>query len=264
MSTIADWMQQHGDLPRLDREVLLMDGLGKNRAYLIAHPEHLLDDATLNTIEGAVNRLRAGEPVAYVRGWKEFFGLKLEVSPAVLVPRPETELLVEIVLDLAEPDWSVLDLGTGSGAIAVSIAHARPDLCITATDISIEALHVARKNAARHAPHVRFLQGDWFAAINSSFDIVVSNPPYIGESEPCLEALHAEPRRALVSGCGGLGAIRRIISSAAGRCRHLLVLEHGSTQGPVVRSLLTSAGFQNVRTEQDLAGLDRISWGRLS
>jgi len=264
MTTIAGWMQQHGDLSRCDRELLLMDVLGKNRAYLIAHPEHFLDEATLNRIQEAVNRLRCGEPVAYVRGWKEFYGLRFEVSPAVLVPRPETELLVELVVDLAEPNWSVLDLGTGSGAIAVSIANSRPELSITATDISIEALHVARKNAALHAPQVRFFHSDWFSGISSTFDIVVSNPPYIGESEPALESLHAEPRIALVSGCDGLSAIRKIISTAAGRCRRMLLLEHGSTQGPAVRSLLAASGFRDVRTEHDLAGLDRISWGRLS
>lgn len=264
MTTIAGWMQQHGDLPRLDREVLLMDALGKNRAYLIAHPEHSIDDATQGDIEKAVKRLRAGEPIAYIRGWKEFYGLRFEVSPAVLVPRPETELLVELVLQEAEPDWSVLDLGTGSGAIAVSIAHARPRLSVVATDISIDALGVAKKNAALHAPQVEFLQGDWFTAVDATFDIVVSNPPYIGESEPALKTLHAEPRGALVSGCDGLTAIRRIISAASSSRHRCLFLEHGSTQGPAVRSLFATFGFRDVRTEQDLTGLDRVTWGRLS
>lgn len=264
MTTIACWMQQHGDLPRLDREVLLMDELDKNRAYLIAHPEHSIDDTTLEHLHEAVSRLHAGEPIAYIRGWKEFCGLRFDVSPAVLVPRPETELLVELALQEAEANWSVLDLGTGSGAIAVSIAHSKPELTVVATDISLDALLIARKNAMRLAPHVQFCHGDWFTAVGATFDIVVSNPPYIGESEPALTALQAEPRGALVSGCDGLSAIRRILSTAADRCRRMLLLEHGATQGAAVRSLFTAAGFRDVRTVRDLAGLDRVTWGRLS
>lgn len=264
MTTIAGWTQQHGDLPRLDREVLLMDALDKNRAYLIAHPEHVIDNTTRERLQEAVNRLHAGEPIAYIRGWKEFYGLQFEVSQAVLVPRPETEMLVELVLREADSNWSVLDLGTGSGAIAVSIAHARPELSVMATDISPDALLIARKNAMRLAPHVQFCHGDWFSATSQTFDIVVSNPPYIGESEPALAALLAEPRGALVSGCDGLNAIRSILSSAADRCRRMLFLEHGATQGEAVRSLFTAAGFSDVRTERDLAGLDRVTWGRLS
>ncbi len=264
MTTIAGWMQQHGDLPRLDREVLLMDELNKNRAYLIAHPEHLIDEAIHEQLHESVNRLRAGEPIAYIRGWKEFRGLRFDVSPAVLVPRPETELLVELVLHEAESNSSVLDLGTGSGAIAVSVAHAKPELAVVATDISLDALHIARKNAMRQAPHVQFCHGDWFAAVATTFDIVVSNPPYIGDSETALLTLRAEPRGALVSGCDGLSAIRKIVSTAADRCRRLLLLEHGATQGAAVRSLFTAAGFRDVQTERDLAGLDRVTWGRLS
>ena len=264
MTTIAGWMQQHGDLPRLDREVLLMDELHKNRAYLIAHPEHSIDDDTRERLHEVVIRLRTGEPIAYIRGWKEFCGLRFDVSPAVLVPRPETELLVELVLREAETSWSILDLGTGSGAIAVSIAHSRPELSIVATDISLDALLIARVNAVRHAPHVRFFHGDWFTAVSETFDIIVSNPPYIGESEPALAALQAEPRGALVSGCDGLSAIRVIVSTAVHRCRRTLLLEHGATQGTAVRSLFTAAGFRDVQTERDLAGLDRVTWGRLS
>jgi release factor glutamine methyltransferase len=264
MTTIAGWTQLHNDLSRLDREVLLMDALAKNRAYLIAHPEHPIDNATGERLQAAVTRLRAGEPIAYIRGWKEFCGLRFEVSQAVLVPRPETELLVELVLREAEANWSVLDLGTGSGAIALSIAHTRPELSVVATDISLDALFIARKNAMRLAPHVQFCHGDWFSAASKTFDIVVSNPPYIGESEPALTALLAEPRGALVSGCDGLSAIRIILSTAVDRCRRMLFLEHGATQGEAVRSLFARAGFREVRTERDLAGLDRVTWGRLS
>lgn len=264
MMTIAGWIQQHGDLDHIDREVLLMDTLKKNRAFILAHPEHRLDDTSAIGLAQGVARLRAGEPLAYVRGHKEFFGLSFTVNQDVLVPRPETELLVELGLQIAGEHDSVLDLGTGTGAIAVSMVHARPTLTMTATDISAEALRVARCNAQAHATRIRFLQGDWFNAVDESFDVIVSNPPYIGADEDALHRLHAEPIGALVSGKDGLDAIRNIVLNARGRCRRALLLEHGASQASAVRALLAEAGFSDIRTVQDLAGHDRVTWGLLS
>jgi len=266
VTTIASWHAQHGELTRLDREVLLADVLARSRAWIIAHPETGIAADAECQLESAAKRLKRGEPLAYIRGWREFCGLRIDVNAAVLVPRPETELLVEACLALAQPGDSVLDLGTGSGAIAISIACARPDLRITATDISAAALDVARTNAAHHAVTIEFMEGDWFTPFvdrrEPGFDIVVANPPYISESHPALQTLLAEPKNALISGPDGLNAIRRIVADASRHVRGALLIEHGYDQGPTVYSLMSNAGLIEVETRTDYAGHPRFTLGR--
>jgi len=266
VTSIASWHARHGELSRLDREVLLADVLERSRAWVIAHPETCIATDAERQLDSAATRLNRGEPLAYIRGWREFRGLRLDVNAAVLVPRPETELLVEACLELAAPGDSVLDLGTGSGAIAISIACARPDLQVTATDISAAALLVARTNAARHAASVEFVEGDWFKPFadqqQAAFDIVITNPPYVAQNHPALQALSAEPRNALVSGADGLNAIRRIVADASLHVRRWLLIEHGYDQGPTVCTLMSDAGFTHVETREDYAGQPRLTLGR--
>lgn len=251
----------------LDAEILVASVLGLDRARLAADPERALAAEELFALESLVRRRLDGEPVAYLTGRREFWSLEFEVTPDVLVPRPETELLVERALaaiaGLAHP--AVLDLGTGSGAIAVAIAAERPDAAVTATDRSPAALAVARRNAARLAPaNLRFVEGDWFAPLaGRRFDAIVSNPPYVAEGDPALASLAREPRGALVAGPEGLDALAAIVAGAA---QHLapdgrLALEHGAAQGSAVRTLLAAAGFGAVATFRDLAGHERVTEG---
>jgi len=251
----------------LDAEVLVAAVLGIDRARLAADPGRALAPEELFALESLVRRRLDGEPVAYLTGRREFWSLDLEVTPDVLVPRPETELLVERALaaiaGLVNP--AVLDLGTGSGAVAIAIAAERRDAEVAATDRSAAALAVARRNAARHAPaNLRFLEGDWYAPLaGAQFDAIVSNPPYVAEGDAALGALAREPRGALVAGPEGLDALAAIV---AGAPRHLarggrLLLEHGAGQGAAVRGLLAAAGFGAVATFRDLAGHERVTEG---
>ena len=255
-----------------EASLLLGHVLGRDATWLIAH-----DDAPVPAQEAArfaelVARRVAGEPVAYLVGRRGFWTLDLAVTPDTLVPRPETELLVEQALarlDASRP-LRVADLGTGSGAIALAIASERPRVSVVATDRSLAALEVARRNAASHGldARVEFRAGDWFAPLaGERFDMVASNPPYIAEGDPHLEQgdLRHEPATALSSGADGLDAIRVIIADAPA---HLvpggwLLLEHGYDQGPAVRALLAAAGFEAVATAVDLEGRDRVGLGRL-
>lgn len=267
VTSIAGWMKRHGDLPRIDRDVLLADVLSRSRAWVIAHPEHPLTEDVEARLDEAAGRLKSGEPLAYVRGWKEFRGLQFEVSGAVLVPRPETELLVEACLARTNNGDRILDLGTGSGAIAVSLAHAQPDLEVVAVDCCPGAVRQAKTNAVRLGVTVEFHTGDWFSPFEDapapSFDIIVGNPPYVAEGHEALASLAAEPRRALVSGVDGLDDLRHIIAQAPRHVRRWLLLEHGFDQAAAVQSLLREAGFRDVETLADLAGLPRVTCGRL-
>lgn len=250
---------------RLDAQLLLSHRLARPRAWLIAHDDAELAAADADAFAAAVARRATGVPLAYLVGEREFRGLALQVSPAVLVPRPETEHLVDWALACAPAGARVADLGTGSGAIALALCHARPDLQVTATDASDDALAVARANAQRLglAPH--FAAGSWWAPlVDQCFDLVVSNPPYIAAGDPHLDALVHEPLQALTPGGDGLDAVRAIV---AGAPAHLvpggwLLLEHGHDQGPAVRGLLAARGFADVQTRRDLAGLERCSGGR--
>jgi release factor glutamine methyltransferase len=275
MTTIARALQEAASLgvDRLDAQLLLAEvlGLGEReaRAWLRAHDTDRIDEAQRERYRALLQRRRTGEPVAYLLGRKEFHGLMLQVGPEVLVPRPDTELLVDWALEILQGRAAprVLDLGTGSGAIAVALAHARPDALVSAVDVSAQALHVALSNAARLGVHLRGLQGSWWQALpegEAPFDLVVSNPPYIAEGDPHLADLSHEPLLALTSGPDGLDALRTIIAGAAGHLRAgaWLLLEHGHDQAEAVQALLTQAGFEAVSSRCDLAGHRRCTGGR--
>jgi release factor glutamine methyltransferase len=254
--------------PRLDAELLLAHALGASRSRLRAAPETRPDAATAARFAALVDRRAAGEPVAYLTGRREFWSLDLEVGPAVLVPRPDTETLVsEALLRIgADAAARVLDLGTGSGAIALALKRERPAAAVTAVERSPAALALARRNAARLRIALELLEGDWFAPVaGRRFDLVVSNPPYVASADPHLAALAHEPRAALAAGPDGLDDLRRIIAAAPAHLvpgGHLLV-EHGADQGPAVRGLLTAAGFGGVRTATDGAGRARVGMGTM-
>ncbi len=252
---------------RIEVQCLLQAVLQVNRAWLFTHPEQSLDaDQHARYMTLFERRLR-GEPIAYLLGEREFYGLVFKVSPATLIPRPETELLVELALQRIPQQgaFRVLDLGTGSGAIALSIAHARTSAEVVAVDASAAALEVAQFNSQRLGlANVRLLQSDWFSALHGErFDIIVSNPPYIAAGDAHLEQgdVRFEPRTALASGANGLEDTRRIIAQAR---EHLstngrLLLEHGYDQAEQVRVLLQRAGFTGVFSARDLAGIERVS-----
>lgn len=270
LHTATVMLDRRSNSPRLDAELLLEYVTGLPRASFRAYPERALPTAAGWSFQQLVKRRMQGEPIAYICGQQEFWSLMFEVTPDVLIPRAETELLVERALVHLPADRAanILDLGTGSGAIALSIAHERPLTSIVAVDLSARALDVAARNAARlNVGRVKFLQGSWFEELNGErFDLIVSNPPYIAESDPDLQpqVRKHEPTPALISGPTGLEAIEHIIQSAA---QHLnpngwLILEHGWKQGPAVRNLLVRNGFSHVRSHPDLSGHDRVSEGQ--
>lgn len=260
--------QLSGPQPRFEAELLLGHALGRDRAWLFAHGNDLLSAAQHAAFHALIARRVAGEPVAYLLGARGFWTLDLAVQPGVLIPRPETELLVELALLRLADHARLADLGTGSGAIALAIASERPQAPIIATDISVEALAIAQRNAASAGiGNVTFRQGDWLAPLTAErFDVIVSNPPYLAADDPHLQQgdLRFEPALALASGSDGQDAIRRIVADAPG---HLvrggwLLLEHGWTQGSAVRALLAAAGFVEVSTALDLEQRERVSMGR--
>lgn len=254
------------DMPHLEAELLLAHALGGGRARLKSHPEAVPAPAVQGRYSNFVARRAAGEPFAYIVGFKEFWTLRLAVTPAVLVPRPETELLVERSLAV-RPDITgrVVDLGTGSGAIALALASERPQWQVTATELSADALAVARANAAALGlSRVELLQGDWFEPLGDRrFDLIVSNPPYIGagEKELASPALQHEPRSALSPGADGMACLRAIIRAAPPHLEHggWLLLEHGATQADDVARELVVRGFRRVRSLRDLAGHERMT-----
>jgi release factor glutamine methyltransferase len=259
---------------RIEVQALLQHVLKVSRAYLLAFPERFLNDAEQREYETLFQRRLHGEPIAYILGEREFFDLKFKVTPATLIPRPETELLVELAL-LHLPTLSlekrlrVLDLGTGSGAIALSIAHARPDVEVVAVDTSNEALSVAHENAEiLGIKNAVFIFSNWFAVLDRKrFDLIVSNPPYIASDDAHLHQgdLRFEPATALASGYDGLDDIRSIVLDAQKYlepCGKLL-LEHGYNQAAKVRELMNQAGFREVFSACDLAGIERVSGGCL-
>ncbi|MEW6445015.1 MAG: peptide chain release factor N(5)-glutamine methyltransferase [Pseudomonadota bacterium] len=258
--------------PRVDAEILLCHVLGKPRAHLLAWPERMVPSEAGAAFEALIERRVAGEPVAYLTGSRGFYGLDLAVSSSVLIPRPETELLVDAVLArLPARPCALADLGTGSGAIALAVAHERPDAEVTAVDASEEALAVARANAGRLGlDRVRFRHGDWCAGLgeDSRFDVIVSNPPYIRADDPHLARgdVRFEPAMALASGADGLDAIRAILACAPA---HLepggwLLFEHGYDQASDVAALMRAAGLSAVESLTDLLGHGRVTLGRLT
>jgi release factor glutamine methyltransferase len=259
-------------LARLDAQLLLLDALGRSqheRGWLLAHDDDVLGSAAAAAFRAACERRAAGEPVAYIVGVKEFFGLPLAVDASVLVPRPDTETLVEWALDVlrggampAAP--RVADLGTGSGAIALAIKHAVPAAQVEAVDVSPTALDVARSNGAALGLAVQWHPGHWFEPLEGRFDLVVSNPPYVRSGDPHLAALRHEPLSALAAGADGLEDLRVIVASAGARLARggWLLLEHGWDQARDVRDLLAAARFRAVQSRTDLAGIERCSGGQ--
>lgn len=259
-----------GSEGRHESEILLAHALGRDRAWLFAHATDAVPPDVRDGFERLIERRVAGEPVAYLTGHRGFWTLDLTVTPDTLIPRPETERLVELVLDrlVADEPSRVADLGTGSGAIALAVASERPLAKVIATDASVAALEVARANAVRNAlGNVEFRAGNWWEPLaGERFDLVASNPPYIAGGDPHLAQgdLRFEPAPALSSGADGLDAIREIIMGASA---HLhadgwLLMEHGLAQGDEIRALLRDAGFADAATEIDLEGRDRITLGR--
>jgi release factor glutamine methyltransferase len=255
---------------RSEAELLLAHVLDRPRSWLIAHAEDVLEEERVRQFALLVDRRVAGEPVAYLIGRRGFWSLDLEVTPATLIPRPETELLVEMTLERLPLNKSVrvLDLGTGTGAIALAIASERPQAHVTATDASHDALAVAQRNAQRHSiVNVSFVHGDWYAPLNDQrFDLIVSNPPYIESEDPHLRQgdLRYEPISALASGADGLDDIRRIARAAPSHLMQggWLMFEHGWNQGNAARLLLCSMGFVEVFTAQDMEQRDRVTAGK--
>jgi len=267
--TIAQALRARGIDP-IDARALLEHALGVDAAYLAARPELALSAARQARFERLLERRRAGEPVAYLVGRREFFSLEFAVTPAVLIPRPETELLVEQAVERLPADAAstVLDLGTGSGCIAIALARERPRARVTAVDRSAAALTVARRNAGRlSASNVEFVRSDWFAALApGAFDLIVANPPYIADADPCLASGDArfEPRAALAGGADGLDRIRDIVARAPAWLDPggWLLFEHGYDQAQACRNLLDAANFREIASYRDLAGIERVSAGR--
>ncbi|MHB1123447.1 MAG: peptide chain release factor N(5)-glutamine methyltransferase [Ramlibacter sp.] len=258
----------HLGLERLDAQLLLLQVLGRpagERAWLLAHDGETLDERQQQRFTVLCGRRGAGEPLAYIAGRKEFFGLDLMVDRRVLVPRPDTETLVEWALELLAPLASprVVDLGTGSGAIALAIKRRRPDAHVLATDRSRDALEVASANAQALGLAVQFRCASWLDGIAGRFDLIVSNPPYVAAGDPHLGALSHEPRAALVAGADGLDDLRVIAGQAPARLRPFgwLLVEHGYDQAAAVRGLLSNAGFSRVASRRDLGGIERCSGG---
>lgn len=251
----------------LDAELLLCHVLGKPRSYLFTWPERELSTAQQADFTSLLGRRVAGEPVAHLVGEREFFGHLFRVTADTLIPRPDTETLVKKALSLDVPaEARVVDLGTGTGAIGVSLALARPDWHVTLVDLSEAALQVAADNAHRLGAAVTCLQGSWLSPCPRPFDLIVSNPPYIEESDHHLDEgdVRFEPRSALVAPNNGLADLAAITQQAAGKlvAGGWLLLEHGFEQGEAVRTLLTQAGFVQVGTAQDLGGNDRVTFGQ--
>ncbi|ARN74673.1 peptide chain release factor N(5)-glutamine methyltransferase [Oceanicoccus sagamiensis] len=273
MTTVAQLLAQSqpllvgSDSPALDIELLLCHCLEKERSYLRAWPDATVPDLALQQFQTLLQRRIDGEPVAYLMGERGFWSLDLAVNASTLIPRPETELLVEVALGKVQekPSATILDLGTGTGAIALSLAAERSDCAITACDIEAAAVALAESNRKKYAlDNVELCQSDWFSALGQQrFDLIVSNPPYIDPDDIHLEQgdVRFEPRSALVAANKGLADIEHIISRAPAYLTEgaWLLFEHGYDQAAAVQSLLTEAGFTQIFTEQDLAGVDRVT-----
>ena len=271
--TIASWLRQQGSLARLELEVALCHALDCSRAHLLSHPEQQLTCAELKQLSHWTHQLHNHIPLAYLTGEQEFWGLSLSIDARVLVPRPDTEILVECALECL-PDapastqaraLQALDLGTGSGAIALAIAQERCDVDIHACDISAECLAVAEVNSRALGLPISLRLSDWFERIDQRFHVIVANPPYIDSADPHLSQLQAEPRAALVAQNHGLADLQAIIERAPAHLHRdgWLLLEHGYDQGMATRELLTNRGFEQVGTRRDLGGNERVSWGQL-
>lgn len=262
--------EQGSPLDKTDTRILLMHVTGFSRIQLITQSAYQLTSAQQQQFQTLLQRRAAGEPIAYLTGEREFFGLSFQTSPAVLIPRPDTELLVELALKYAPTGSALLDLGTGSGAIAIAIAHQRADLQVTAADISTAALAIAQSNAERLLPPhaLRLLHSNWYQALGTErYATIVSNPPYIVKDDPHLSQgdLRFEPLNALTDHGDGLSAYRHLISQANAHLlpQGWLLLEHGYDQAEAVRTLLEQHHFSGIQSWRDLAGIERVSGGQL-
>ncbi len=265
--TIATWKQSNFKTDRLELDLLLSKVTGRSRAEIIACPQMALSNNQLKRLNDDLRKLGAGTPFAYISGRKEFFGIELEISESVLVPRPETELLVEMVLTIAPKNATLLDLGTGSGAIALAILKERPDIKVSASDLSASALEIARKNARSLNLNLTFFHSNWYQSLpRNKWDFLVSNPPYVSENDPHLDALEKEPIEALISGTDGLDAIRQIVKGSSHFLNpqgHLLI-EHGFNQSEAVRKIFEANSFKNVVSAKDYGGIERVKLGKFN
>lgn len=269
-TTLSQFIQQ-SPLPKLETRLLLQHVLGYTRAQLITRDTEMLPENKLSILNQMLERRLSGEPMAYILGYREFYGREFAVSPAVLIPRPETEHLLEAALFRLPEKGILWDLGTGSGIVAISAKLERADALVFASDISADALHIAQKNAQNLGADVQFAQGSWFDAaahfrLPEKCDVIVSNPPYIEQHDPHLQQgdLRFEPPHALTDFADGLRHIREITAKSVDFLKEngWLMFEHGYNQGAVVREILSQHGFVDVATLPDLAGLDRVSVGR--
>ncbi len=271
LSEGAQRLAENSEQPALEAEILLSHVTGKSRTHFRAFAESEVPEVETLQFRSLINQRRSGHPIAYLTGVREFWSLAFEVNPDVLIPRPETELLVEVALEwvrsLETPD--ILDLGTGSGAIPISIASERHDAHLTAIDVSVAALTIAQKNAARlGTPNVQFLQGDWLKALpaEARFDLIVSNPPYIPDHDAHLTRgdLRFEPRSALAAGQDGLDDIRTIAQEARAfiKLGGGLALEHGFDQAPAIQEILVALGYHTIQMRQDLQRHPRVTMAR--
>jgi len=260
--TVGEALSASGLEPR-EARLLLAHATGFSSAAVVAFPERSLTDEATGRFAAFAERRRCGEPVAYIVGEKEFYGLPITVTPSVLIPRPETELLVDLAIQ--RPFTAVADLGSGSGAIALALKKHRPAARVVAVEASAAALEVARRNAVRLALEVEWRHGRWCQPLSGeSYELIVSNPPYVAEGDPHLASLGYEPPQALIAGADGLDAIRAIVAQAPAHLARggWLLIEHGLGQDEAVRRLLVAAGLEEARTWPDLAGIPRVSGAR--
>ena len=260
MLTIDAWLRQNGARFQHELEILARAYFGISKAEFICESDQSITPNLRNYLSDALVKLKRGTPLAYLLGYKEFWSLEFQVNRNVLIPRPETELIIERSIELANHGDSVLELGTGSGAIAIALAKERPDLSITATDISIQALEVARENARKHKCKITLEHSDWFESVSGTWNLILSNPPYIAENDPHLDFLAMEPRVALVSGPTGFEALDVLIENAHNHlkpCGHLII-EHGIGQAQEIKKKLASHHFTEISSHKDLANINRI------
>lgn len=270
LSSLTNLLSDKIDTARLDVELLICHALNWRREKLYTESDYVLSQCDQDKIQGLINRRLAGEPIAYILGSQEFWSLSFYVTPATLIPRPETEHLVEAVLELIPADQSyvIADLGTGSGAIALSIAKERPQSCVVAIDSSVDALKVAEKNkASLNIQNVEFIESDWFKSIeDKTFDVIVSNPPYIAENDSHLFEgdVRFEPQAALTSGSEGLDDIDLILSAAKSHLNEngWIFLEHGYDQAESIQGLMRKYDYHSISTRKDLSGHERITFAK--
>jgi len=268
ISDAVSRLSDRSDSACLDAEILLCQTINVPRSYLFAHPEDVLDELTRDRFEAQLQRRISGEPISYITGTREFWSHDFLVSPATLIPRPETELLVELALREIprKSEWQVLDLGTGSGAIAISIAAERLRSQVTATDISPDALAIARENGGQaELSNLVFLAGSWAAPVTGKlFNIIVSNPPYVAEDDTALAALQYEPKKALISGMDGLDDIRILARDCADILAQdgWLMMEHGINQADDVANILKAENWTDITCHNDLSGRPRVTVAR--